>query len=311
MSVPTAAATGTQAGAPANARRRPPQRKRVLAPWKDRQGRFSWMKALVFAAAFIPGLVTAYWWSTGQLGGRPVMEAIHQTGLWAIRFLMIALAVTPARAVFDRPRVILLRRMLGLTALAYAATHFSLYVVYQHFSMLMVASEIWKRFYLLIGFIGLLSLIALGVTSTDGMIRRMGAWWKRLHYLVYPLGVLVLLHYFIQTKADVSEAVVFAGFFLWLMGLRLLPAGWRRNPAALLALSVLAAFATAGVEFAWYGLATGINPWRVLAVNETLRYGLRPAHIVGVAGLGVTLAASGQWLYERLSRRETAAVGRA
>ena len=70
------------------------------------------------------------------------MEAIHNTGLWAIRFLMIALAVTPARAVFDRPRVILLRRMLGLTALAYAVAHFCLYIVDQHFSLVTVASEI-------------------------------------------------------------------------------------------------------------------------------------------------------------------------
>ena len=100
--------------------RRRPAPRRVLAPWKDRQGRFSWMKALVLAAAFVPGLVTLYWALTGGLGGRPVMEAIHQTGLWAIRFLMIALAVTPARAVFDRPRLILLRRML---LLAWVASH--------------------------------------------------------------------------------------------------------------------------------------------------------------------------------------------
>ncbi len=281
-------------------RRRPPP-KRVIAPWKDRQGRFSWMKALVLAAAFVPGLVTAYWWIDGDLGGRPVMEAIHNTGLWAIRFFMIALAVTPARAVFDRPRVILLRRMLGLTALAYAVAHFSLYIVYQHFDLIAVATEIVARFYLLIGFIALLVLAALGVTSTDAMIRRMGVWWKRLHRLVYPVGVLVLLHYFIQTKADVSEAVMLSGLFLWLVALRLVPAGWRANPAALLLLSAAAAFATVGVEFAWYAIATGINPWRVLAVNETLRFGLRPAHIVALAGLGVTLLAALRWIVLRFA----------
>jgi sulfoxide reductase heme-binding subunit YedZ len=285
--------------ATASAVRRRPPRKRVIAPWKDRQGRFSWMKTLVLIAAFIPGLVTAYWWIDGDLGGRPVTEAIHNTGLWAIRFLMIALAVTPARAVFDQPRVILLRRMLGLTALAYAVAHFCLFVVDQHFSAVAVVTESLKRFYLIIGFAALLVLIALGVTSTDGMIRRMGAWWKRLHLLVYPVAVVVLLHYFIQSKANVSEAVVFSGVFLWLMGLRLIPAGWRANPAALLGLAIAAAFATAGVEFAWYALATGINPWRVLAVNETLRYGPRPAHIVALAGLGIALLAAGRWLFAR------------
>jgi sulfoxide reductase heme-binding subunit YedZ len=289
-------------------RRRPP-RKRVIAPWKDRQGRFSWLKAVVFAAAFVPALVTAWWAIRGELGGRPVMEAIHNMGLWAIRFLMIALAVTPARAVFDAPRAILVRRMLGLTALAYALAHFGLYILSEQFNLLTVASEIVLRFYLLIGFIALLALIALGVTSTDAMIRRMGVWWKRLHWLAYPIAVLALLHYFIQTKANVSEAVVFTGVFLWLMGLRLLPAGWRDNPAALLGLAVIAGLATAGVEFAWYGLATGINPWRVLAVNESLRFGLRPAHIVALAGVGVAVLAGLQRLRGRLYRPRPVAVG--
>ena len=291
----------TDAAAAAAVRRRPPRR-RVIAPWKDRQSRFSLMKAIVLGAAFVPGLVTAYWWIDGDLGGRPVTEAIHNTGLWAIRFLMITLAVSPARAVFDQPRLILLRRMLGLTALAYAVAHFSLYVVDQHFSAVAVFSEIIRRFYLLIGFVALTTLIALGVTSTDGMIRRMGVWWKRLHWLAYPVAVLGLLHYFIQTKANVSEAVVFAGIFLWLMGLRLLPVGWRGNLAALLGLAVAASLATVGVEFAWYALATGINPWRVLAVSETLRYGLRPAHIVALGGAVVAMLAGARWLRERFWR---------
>jgi sulfoxide reductase heme-binding subunit YedZ len=223
---------------------------------------------------------------------------------------MIALAVTPARAVFDQPRVILLRRMLGLTALAYAVAHFCLFVVDQHFSAVAVVTEILKRFYLIVGFAALLVLIALGVTSTDGMIRRMGAWWKRLHWLVYPVAILALLHYFIQSKANVSEAVVFSGLFLWLMGLRGIPAGWRANPAALLGLAIVAGFATAGVEFAWYALATGINPWRVLAASETLRYGPRPAHIVGLAGVGIALLAAGRWLLARF-RVQRPSVSRA
>jgi len=294
--------------ATAAARRRP--RRRVMAPWKDRQDRFSWMKALVLAAAFVPALFTLWWWTQGQLGGRPVMEAIHQTGLWAIRFLLIALAVSPARAVFDAARVILLRRMLGLTALAYALAHFGLYILYQHGNLITVASEIALRFYLLIGFAALLVLAALGITSTDGMIRRMGARWKRLHVLAYPVAAVALLHYFIQTKANVTEAVVFAGFYMWLMGLRLLPAAWRANPAALLGLSLAAGLATAGVEFAWYAIATGINPWRVLAASETLRYGLRPAHIVALTGLGVAVLAAGRRMFRRLGADGRLAVSR-
>src|SRR5581483_5487293 len=134
-------------------------------------------------------------------GARPETEAIHQTGLWAIRFLMIALAVTPLRAALDWGRLLTLRRMIGVTALAYAAIHFLLYNVQQNGRVLFVAAEIVHRFYLTIGFAVLLGLIALGATSTDAAMRRMGRWWKRLHRLSYPLGVLALLHYFIQSKA--------------------------------------------------------------------------------------------------------------
>jgi sulfoxide reductase heme-binding subunit YedZ len=263
----------------------------MIVPWRDRRGNFLRLKAAVLAAAFVPGLVLSYWWATGQLGGRPVTEVIHGTGLWAIRFLLISLAISPSRAVFDTSRLLQLRRMLGLTALAYAVAHFMLYIVDQNFHLLTVASEIVSRFYLTIGFVVLLGLIALGVTSTNGMMQRMGRWWKRLHRLIYGLGVLALLHYFIQTKANVTEAVMFTGFFVWLLLWRVLPARWQRSVVAYGAISVVAAVATAWIEFAWYALATGINPWRVLWANEAIARGLRPAHWVLVVGLGVTLLA--------------------
>ena len=98
---------------------------------------------------------------------------------------------------------------------------------------------------------------------------------------LYLIGVLALLHYFIQSKAMVSEPVMFAGFFVWLMAWRAVPAVWQRNLGALVALGVVAAVATAWIEFGWYAVTTGINPWRVLAANETARFGLRPAHWVG------------------------------
>ncbi len=132
-----------------------------------------------------------------------------------------------------------------------------------------------------------LGLIALGATSTDAAIRRMGRWWKRLHRLSYPLGVLALLHYFIQSKANVSEPVFVAGLYVWLMLWRALPASWQRPIAIFPVLAALSAAAAAGIEFAWYGIATHINPWRVLAADETLRFGLRPAHYVALVTLGL------------------------
>jgi methionine sulfoxide reductase heme-binding subunit len=259
----------------------------MVVPWRDRRGKFLPLKAIVLAAVCIPGLLAAFWWADGDLGGRPVIEVIHRTGLWAVRFLLIALAVTPLRAALNWGKLLLLRRMLGLTALAYAVAHFSLYIVDQGGNLLVVASEIVHRFYLTIGFIVLLGLIALGITSTDAAIRRMGRWWKRLHRLSYPLGVLALLHYFIQSKANVSEPVFVAGLYVWLMLWRALPVAWQRPIAIYPALALLSGLAAAGIEFAWYGIATHINPWRVLAADETLRFGLRPAHYVVLVTLGL------------------------
>ncbi len=259
----------------------------MVVPWRDRHGRFLPLKATVLPAVCVPGLLAAFWWAHGDLGAKPGTEVIHETGLWAIRFLLIALAVTPLRAALNWGKLLLLRRMLGLTALAYAVAHFSLYIVDQNGDLLMVASEIIHRFYLTIGFTVLLGLTALGTTSTDAAIRRMGHWWKRLHRLTYLLGVLALLHYFIQSKANVSEPVFVAGLYVWLMLWRVLPATWQRPIAIYPALASLSGAAAAGIEFAWYAIATHINPWRVLAANETLRFGLRPAHYVVLVTLGL------------------------
>ena len=263
----------------------------MIVPWRDRHGRFLPLKAVVLAAGFIPGAVLAFWWANGMLGGRPVTEVIHGTGDWAIRYLLISLAITPAARVLNWPRLLLVRRIVGLTALAYALAHLTLFVVDQNFHLVVAATEIVRRFYLTIGFAVLLGLGVLGVTSTNGWVQRLGRWWKRLHRAIYVLGAIALLHYFIQSKANVSEPVFFSGLFVWLLVWRALPMAWQRSLVALLGLAVVAPFAAAGIEFAWYALATGINPWRVLAASETLRFGLRPAHYVALAGLAVVVLA--------------------
>jgi sulfoxide reductase heme-binding subunit YedZ len=162
-------------------------------------------------------------------------------------------------------------------------------VVDQNFKLGTVVSEIVLRFYLTIGFITVLGLSVLGVTSTDAWTHRLGYWWKRTHRALYVLAVVALLHYFLQSKSNVSEPVFFSGLFVWLMLWRALPMTWRHNVLALLALTVVATCATAGIEFGWYALATAINPWRVFVANESISFGLRPAHYVALMGLGVTL----------------------
>ncbi len=242
------------------------------------------MKSATLAACVAPGAVLAVRLALGDAGTKPITEALHVTGLWTIRFLLISLALTPVRLVFDFPRAPLIRRIVGVSACAYVLTHLSLYVVDENFRPLLVISEIVHRFYLTIGFVALLGLVALTATSTDAMTRRMGKGWKRLHRAAYVIAALGLFHYFIQSKANVGEPTVFAGLFLWLMLWRLLPARRAGRLWVLPCLAVGSALLAAGLEYAWYHFATGINPMRVLAAEWAVRFGIRPAQWVGIAG---------------------------
>ncbi len=284
----------------------------MRVPWRDRRGNFLKFKAAVLACMPIPGLVWAYWLIAGQLSGRPLNDVIHGTGSWTVRFLMLSLAITPFARLLEWPRLLTVRRMIGVTALAYASVHFSLYIVDQKFNLLTVASEIVKRFYLTIGFVALSGLIALGVTSTDAAMKRMGRRWKQLHRLVYPIGVLALLHYFIQTKANVGEPVVVSGLFVWLMLWRLLPAAWRAALPTYYLLVPVSAVLTAAIEFAWYGLATKIPPFRILDANWSQRFFPRPAHEVAAIVLVVALVITARrWLARRAATRPESVPGAA
>jgi sulfoxide reductase heme-binding subunit YedZ len=257
-----------------------------MFPWLDRSGRLSLMKLTVFAALFVPGLWIALQWEMGWLMPKPVTEAIHQSGEWAVRMLLFSLLVTPLRRISNWGRLILVRRMIGVAALAYATIHLSLYCLDQHFDLAHVASEIALRIYLTIGFTALVGLCALGVTSTDAMIRRMGAKrWQSLHHWVYAIAALGLVHFVLQSKIDVTQAILMTGFFILLMVYRLIVRwGLQPRPVELAAVAVLAALATALIEASWYGLATGIPGTRVLAANLDFDVVIRPAWWVLLAG---------------------------
>jgi len=267
---------------------------KLKAPWNERNGRFSALKAIVFAGLFVPAAWIIFLAATGALDPKVVTEMIHRAGLWAVRFLTLALLVTPLMRGARYPKLVAVRRMVGVAAFFYAAAHLALYVVDQHFALLHVASEIALRFYLTIGFIAWLGLAALAATSTDAMIRRLGGErWKTLHSLVYAIAAIALLHFMIQAKADVSEPVMMTGFFLILMLFRVFlkrsaPA-WGAALAAALVSPVLAAL----VEATWYALVRHIDFWQVLYANFDPDMAFRPSAYVaaaGVAFLGVTLA---------------------
>ena len=263
-----------------------------LAVWRDYGGRFSPLKAVTLVLVLLPAAELALAWAENDLGGRPITEVLHRLGDWTIRFLLLTLAVTPARAVLDWGGVVKLRRLLGVTTACYAGAHVLLYCVDQNWHLGTVASEIVLRFYLTIGFSVLLMLGVLAVTSTDGWQKRLGWRWKRVHRLVYVLLPLALLHYFLQSKANVGPAVLATGFACWLMLWRLAPRRWQRGLALLPVLAVLAGLLTAGIEGAWYGLATGASGWRVLEANLHFAFGPRPAVWIVIYGLLLFVAAA-------------------
>jgi sulfoxide reductase heme-binding subunit YedZ len=214
------------------------------------------------------------------------------TGQDTLHILLLSLLATPARQVLRLPHIAMLRRMLGVAAMAYGLIHFALYIAYQNGALWTVASEIALRVYLTIGFVALVGLVALGATSTDAMVHRLGgARWRRLHRLAYPIGLLAVVHFILHAKLNVAAPMTMAGLYLWLMGYRAAaPQGGAPGLPALLALAIGAAAATAAMEFAWYGIATGIDPWRVLQANLDPALAPRPAAWVLGAGLAAILA---------------------
>ncbi len=139
-------------------------------PWRDRTGAFSPFKAVVFAALFLPALLLAEAAWTATLGPKPWQAATHDSGTWAIRLLLLSLAVTPARQILRQARIAELRRMIGVACFAYVMLHLVIYAGDLAFDWLKVASEILRRIYLTIGFVALLGLAALAATSTDGAV---------------------------------------------------------------------------------------------------------------------------------------------
>src|SRR5437763_1868136 len=132
---------------------------------REKSGRWSPEKIVAFTGAFLPALWLAWRaWTDDLSPARPVNEAIHFIGYWTVLFLLMSLAVTPARRLFNAPKLINMRRPLGVTAFCYAVLHLTLFFVQERFDLIKVASEITLRFYLTLGFVALIGLTALAIT---------------------------------------------------------------------------------------------------------------------------------------------------
>jgi sulfoxide reductase heme-binding subunit YedZ len=267
-----------------------------LYPWQDRKGAFSLLKAAVFVGVFLPGLWLVVRAAMGTLGPRQMIEINHQAGLWAIRFLLLTLAVTPLRHVWRWPELVFVRRTLGNAAFAYALIHLVAYTGDLAWDIPKVVSELFARVYLTIGLMVLILLIPLAVTSTNGMMKRMGGiQWRRLHRLVYPIIALAALHFFLQSKLGVTEPIVVASVAVWLLVWRLLAAwlGEARIASlpATIALGAAVTVATAFGEALYYYLKIGVAFGRVLPTNFNPAAGIRPAWIIGAIALMVVAVA--------------------
>ncbi len=161
---------------------------------------------------------------TDGLGADPVEHVTHATGGWALRFLLLSLAVTPLRRLLGWSWAAPLRRTLGLTAFGYACFHYLTYLGLEHFfDWQLIVEDVLERRYVTAGFAAFLCLVPLAVTSTRAMIRRLGRRWVSLHRLVYLAAALGVIHFLWLVKSDLREPLVYAAVLALLLGLRALP----------------------------------------------------------------------------------------
>lgn len=182
----------------------------------------NYIKPLLFFAALIPAswLLTAA--LSNDLGANPIEAITRSLGDWALRFLLLTLAVTPLRRLTGWGWLMRYRRMLGLFSFFYASLHLLSYIVLdQFFYWPEIWADIIKRPYITVGMVSFLLLIPLAVTSTSGWMRRLGKNWQRLHRLIYIIAVGGVLHYYMLVKADTSNPLLYAAILLALLLLRL------------------------------------------------------------------------------------------
>jgi sulfoxide reductase heme-binding subunit YedZ len=269
--------------------------------WRDRRGRLSPLRVGALALLFFPLAKALLDAQSIVHGARPLNDLIHRAGFWALVFLGVTLAVTPLRRIARYGNLIDVRRMLGVGAFCYIASHLTLFTASQMFDLGKVAHEISHRWYLIVGGTAWLGLATLAATSTDGMVRRLGALrWRRLHRAVYAIALLALIHYFQQTKADVTVPTFAASLFLWLIAYRLV-AWWQDtselSTLTLLGLSIAVSALTFIGEAVGIGIAYHVSPMRVFDVAFGFSAGIRPGWQVLAAGLVVVAVdfVRGRW----------------
>lgn len=187
------------------------------------------LRILTFLVCLIPFVLLLFKVLQNDLGPDPAKELALETGEWSIRFLLLALAMTPLRHLSGRMEFAQRRRMVGLFALFYASVHFLVWVIFLlGLRWGAILEEVVERPYITIGFSSFLILIVLGATSPRVMVRKLGKNWRRLHRLVYVAGVLAIIHLVWIVRTDLSEALLYGAILAGLLGWRLV---FARNKA--------------------------------------------------------------------------------
>lgn len=186
---------------------------------------FAWFKRALFVVALVPLAAIVAAGVQGELGPNPVETVIRHFGEWALRFLVLTLAVTPLRRLAGWNQLARLRRMIGLYAFFYAALHLASYVVLDK-SLLIeeVLDDLTERPYIMVGMGAFALMVPLAATSLDRAVRRLGGRrWRQLHRLAYVAAVGGVIHFWWLVKADIAEPLIYAAIFAVLFVLRLPP----------------------------------------------------------------------------------------
>ena len=200
----------------------PPRRAATVRRWLQP---LTAARAVVFVLASVPAAALVWGLFTGGLGVNPVETITKQTGIWTLRCVIATLAVTPLRWATGWNGAIRFRRMLGLFAFFYGTLHFSTYLVLdQFFALDLIVEDVKERPFIAAGFTAFVLMIPLALTSTAGMIRRLGGrTWNRLHRLVYVTAVCGVLHYAWLVKVEILAPFVYGAIVAGLLGIRV----WR------------------------------------------------------------------------------------
>jgi len=269
-------------------------------PWNDRAGKLSPLKLVTFVIMFLPAIWLIYQVEAGNFGRVPLAGLTYWSGVWATALLLAALAVTPAAKIFFWPQAVIMRRMIGVTALVYTIAHLFIYFALRFWDFGSIGNEMITRLTLIIATISMIGLLPLGATSFDAAVKWMGTQkWQRLHNTIYFLTALAMIH-FLLSPGIYPPQYLMTGMFFWLMAWRYFDKrGHGNNLRTLVLLAIATWFVAALSEAGWVWAYHGFEPGWTFSNNFKMTFGMSAAWKVLTIALAIPVVA-----YLRNARRQ-------